>query len=130
MIGALVTHVGLSYATLEPTQILPDPFLRIYVKNIHLGKHGSDTATYDNEGRFRPQLFEDIFSKFGSQDQRGEWGITFKQAMNSVYGNKCVMDPFGVFSAIFECKFSCLASDSSRTYVCVFRGCDVLDHLA
>ncbi|XP_044494869.1 probable peroxygenase 5 [Mangifera indica] len=42
---------------------LPDVKLPIVVKNIAKGKHGSDSRTYDAQGRFVPAKFEETFSK-------------------------------------------------------------------
>lgn len=77
---------------------LPDPFLRVFTRNIHRGKHGSDQEVYDHEGRFIPQVcvvgscgfgvvlihsrgttqtlqrFEDIFSKW---DHEGKGAFAF-----------------------------------------------------
>ncbi|KAF5259619.1 hypothetical protein FOXYS1_9768 [Fusarium oxysporum] len=62
IISVLVIHGNFSYPT--QSSLLPDPFFRIYIDNIHKDKHGSDTGTYDTEGRFIPQKFEDIFFKY------------------------------------------------------------------
>jgi peroxygenase len=100
LVAVVVIHSNFSYPTL-PT-FLPDPFFRIYVDNIHKDKHGSDTGTYDNEGRFIPQKFEDIFSKYST----GEESLTFWEAMNLLKGQRCIMDPVGWGGAFFECMRS------------------------
>lgn len=53
LFSVFIIHFNFSYPTCPG--YLPDPFFRIYLANIHKAKHGSDTGTYDNEGRFIPQ---------------------------------------------------------------------------
>lgn len=40
------------------------PLLPVYVARIHRAKHGSDTGTYDIDGRFHRESFEDIFRRY------------------------------------------------------------------
>ncbi|XP_044494548.1 probable peroxygenase 5 [Mangifera indica] len=59
--SAALIHMAISPKTTESK--LPDVKLPIVVKNIAKGKHGSDSGTYDAQGRFVPAKFEEIFSK-------------------------------------------------------------------
>lgn len=101
IIATLFINGGLSYPSVPG--ILPDPFFRIWVQNIHKCKHGSDTGTYDTEGRFLPQKFEDVFSKYGTKG--AEEGITFRQALSAWQGQRLAMDPFGWTAEFLECEF-------------------------
>ncbi|XP_023755440.2 peroxygenase isoform X2 [Lactuca sativa] len=63
---AMLIHGAMSYATL-PTW-LPSPHFPIYIENIHKCKHGSDSATYDTEGRIASKL---------------EWGVLYMLAKDT-----------------------------------------------
>lgn len=80
--------------------MLPDPFFRVFLKNVHKDKHGSDTGTYDAEGRFLPQKFEDIFAKYAD----GRDYLTIWDVSNVLKGQRCIADPIGWGGAFFECK--------------------------
>ncbi|KAL6911445.1 hypothetical protein ACP4OV_000250 [Aristida adscensionis] len=41
------------------------PMFDIYIENIQKGIHGSDTGSYDAQGKFVPEKFNEIFSKHG-----------------------------------------------------------------
>ncbi|KAK4080360.1 hypothetical protein Trihar35433_1465 [Trichoderma harzianum] len=89
IIAVVVVHLAFSYPTVSG--LLPDPFFRIYLKNIHKSKHGSDSGTYDNEGRFVPQKFEDMFSKYADDKDY----ITVRDVFNMLKGQRLLADPFG-----------------------------------
>ncbi|CAN6201893.1 unnamed protein product [Urochloa humidicola] len=62
-VAAVFINGGLGPKTI-PENEKTSPFkLPIYVKNIHKGKHGSDSGVYDANGRFVPEKFEEIFKK-------------------------------------------------------------------
>ncbi|KAF2438424.1 Caleosin-domain-containing protein [Karstenula rhodostoma CBS 690.94] len=96
LFAVFVIHANFSYPTLPSW--LPDPFFRIYIANIHKDKHGSDTGTYDNEGRFVPQKFEDIFEKYAD----GRDFMTLWDVGDMLKGQRCIADPIGWGGALFE----------------------------
>ncbi|WYZ46122.1 hypothetical protein EsH8_IX_000347 [Colletotrichum jinshuiense] len=96
LISVFIIHGNFSYPTLHG--YLPDPLFRIYVQNIHKDKHGSDTNTYDTEGRFNPQKFEDMFAKYaGGRDYMTIWDV-----LAMLKGQRLVADPIGWGGAFFE----------------------------
>ena len=110
-----IINVGFSYPTLPG--YLPDPFLRIYVDKIYKDKHGSDSTTFDNEGRFRPQSFEDIFSKY---DEGNKGGLDIWDLLRFWNGQRLNFDLLGWSSTFFECE--CTSRSSFRTLVDVIEG--------
>ncbi|KAI9661113.1 MAG: hypothetical protein M1821_009440 [Bathelium mastoideum] len=98
LLATFIIHANFSYPTL-PT-FFPDPFLRVHIQNIHKDKHGSDSGTYDTEGRFIPQKFEDMFSKYADgKDYMTIWDIS-----RLMKGQRCIVDPIGWGAQFFECK--------------------------
>jgi peroxygenase len=101
----VIIHGNFSYPTVSG--FLPDPFFRIYIERIHKDKHGSDSGTYDNEGRFIPQKFEDIFAKYASGDKQS---ISIQEVWGYMKGQRVIMDPVGWGGAFFECRFKTVLS--------------------
>ncbi|KAK5991965.1 Peroxygenase 1 [Cladobotryum mycophilum] len=64
-----------------------------------MGMHGSDTGVYDNEGRFVPQKFEDLFTKW---DKDGDGSLNLKEILNMMHGNRVAGDLFGWIVPFFE----------------------------
>lgn len=83
-------HGSFSYWTLPGW--IPDPTFPIYTARIHKTKHGSDSNSYDTEGRFIPLSFENQFSKY-DKDNKG--GLTLGEIWQLTEGNRLIFDPTG-----------------------------------
>ncbi|KAJ5982365.1 hypothetical protein N7451_012465, partial [Penicillium sp. IBT 35674x] len=84
ILATLIININFSY----PTRLA-----------IHKAKHGSVSGTYDPEGHFLPQLFENLFSKW---DQDDDGALTLRELLMLMHGHRCAADPFGWFAAFFE----------------------------
>ncbi|KAL2018110.1 hypothetical protein VTK56DRAFT_1240 [Thermocarpiscus australiensis] len=99
LLAAIIVNGSLSYPTRLPYSYWPDPWFRVFVGGIHKAKHGSDSGTYDREGRFVPQSFEDMFSKW---DVQGRGSLSATELWHLIASNRLVADPFGWGAAFFE----------------------------
>ncbi|KZW02446.1 Caleosin-domain-containing protein [Exidia glandulosa HHB12029] len=97
-ISMVIIHGSLAYFSQD--SIIPDPFFRFYINKAYKCKHGSDSMTYDTEGRFMPQKFDDIFAKYSSSSDQDF--LTISDTMRMLQGNRIIVDPFGWFAAVFE----------------------------
>jgi len=71
---------------------IPNPLLPIYIPTIHKGKHGSDSGVYDNEGRYLPAKFENVFSRFGLTKPDH---LTLREVWRFTQAAGVAGDPFG-----------------------------------
>ncbi|KAJ3052390.1 hypothetical protein HK097_006348 [Rhizophlyctis rosea] len=74
--------------------------LRINIKNIDRCKHGSDSGTYDTEGRYVPQKFEEMLAKYSTHPNKA--GLYLKDIHAMVRGNMLLWDFFGWSAATLE----------------------------
>jgi len=103
LLAVCLIHGLMSYSTQDSW--LPDPMFRLIIKNMHRGIHGSDSNVYDREGRFIPQSFEDLFSKF---DHDGKGGLYWDELLEFLAWNRDAMDFVGILAARFEWGFTWL----------------------
>jgi len=92
-----IIHSNFSYPTLSTS--IPDPLFQIYIANIHRDKHGSDSGSYDTEGRFVPQKFEDLFAKYAD----GNDSLSLWDVLKLLKGQRLRADPVWWGGAFFEC---------------------------
>ncbi|KAI1805319.1 Caleosin-domain-containing protein [Daldinia bambusicola] len=98
-LGALLIPVFFSYPTRLGRSWLPDPRLRIYVDDIHMAKHGSDTGVYDADGHFSPGRFDRVFARF---DSDGVGGLSVGDLRALLSKDRCAADPAGWSFAFME----------------------------
>lgn len=97
--GSLLIPIFFSYPTRLGHSWIPDPMMRIYVRDIHKAKHGSDTGIYDFDGNLDPERFEQLFRRF---DSAGTGGLSSDDLWRLWKKNHCAADPAGWSFAFME----------------------------
>ncbi|KAJ3534037.1 hypothetical protein NMY22_g7091 [Coprinellus aureogranulatus] len=97
LLAMVIIHGGLSYMT--QSGLLPDPFFRLQIKNMHRAKHGSDSEVYTKTGEYDNARFEEMFKMY-TKDPHTH--IHYSELLHMLHGNMDPFDPFGWFAAGFE----------------------------
>uniref|UniRef100_A0AC35GNT4 Caleosin n=1 Tax=Panagrolaimus sp. PS1159 TaxID=55785 RepID=A0AC35GNT4_9BILA len=108
-LSAFVINLFLSYPTQDSK--IPNPLLPIYIKNVHRGKHTSDSDTYDTDGTINPKKFEQ-FQKLIRECTNGKDVITtLSEALKLSELFRQGFDPVGGTASKGEWVFLWLAND-------------------
>lgn len=79
---------------------LPDPFLRIYSRNLQLAKHTASTQSWNKDGWFDEEAFERIWAHSGSPDKDS---LTYDEAIAMIKSYRHgLSDGTGLFKGPFE----------------------------
>lgn len=114
ILSIFIIHSGFSYPSRLKTSWIPDPLFRVFLDGIDMCKHGSDSGTYDSRGYFQPSQFNVAFEKYA----RDPAGITIKEIIALLRGQRVVLDFFGWFAAIFEWYTIALLTYNPKTGLC------------
>ncbi|EFJ43527.1 subunit of Retromer complex [Volvox carteri f. nagariensis] len=94
---AMAVQLPLSWLTADSW--LPDPRLRVYVRNAHKVVHGSNSKAWDRSGHFTPARFEAVLSKY---DRDGKGGLTLWEVFSFLRGQANLGDVLGIMASSGE----------------------------
>lgn len=115
ILSIFIIHSGFSYPSRLRTTFIPDPFFRVFLNGIDLCKHGSDSGTYDSRGYFQPSQFNVAFEKYAAKPDEG---ISVREVLSLLRGQRVAMDFFGWSAAIFEWYTIVLITYNPKTGLC------------
>ena len=120
-IGSLLIPIFFSYPITLAYSWIPDPWLRIYIGNIHKAKHGSDTGIYDIDGHFQADRFDDMFERW---DAERCGGLSAEQMFAMWKKNRLAADVAGWCFAFMEIWTTwLLLQKDGRVWKDDLRGC-------